>query len=388
MARSPEDVVVVKLVIVLLCIVQISYAQTKEEDELQININTYFDNFKVNVVYPNISYQKNLKNDLSIQTHYLADIVTAASMKSIFKIDGVTSATPNIEGGGDNTPDELRHEVGLGLSKQWGEFSFKINSTFSYEKDYTSLSFFPAASLNFAGRNTTISLSLQHSSDKISPQTRDFTNSKTVYGINFGLTQIFTPRLITQFDFSYQENYGFLQNGYQVVRYIDSNFSKRTVDAVHPESRMRKSFGIRSNYALSRDLFLKGGYRYYFDTWDIKSNTYNLEIAYNFSDQISGNIEYRGYDQTKAYFFEEVYTGGEEFKAVESALNSGFGNEGAVQFTFHGSETSPIIFLTNRNLSLITRLGFYHMRYSSPDWHSGYRNLYAWLYSIGLRIKL
>lgn len=388
MDRNPEVVAVVKILISFLFLAQLLNAQTIEDDELQFNINTYFDNFKVNVIYPNIFYKKNLSDGISIQTHYLADIVTAASMRSIFKIDGVTSATPNVEGGGDNTPDEFRNEFGVGISKRIGELILSLNSTYSFEKDYTSLSFFPSVSIDLAGRNTNLSLSFQHSSDRISPQTRDFTKSKTVIGINLGLSQILTPRLITQFDFSYQENHGFLQNGYQVVRYIDSNFTKRTVDAVHPESRIRKSFGIRSNYAVSRDLFLKGSYRFYFDTWDINSNTYNIEVAYNFSDQVLGNIEYRRIDQTKAYFFEEVYTGIEKYKAVESSLNSGFGNEGAVQFTFHGSDSSPILFLVNRNLSLTTRLGFYHMHYATPDWHSGYRNLYAWVYSIGLRIKL
>lgn len=388
MAHSPEVVAVVKILLLLLLFTTIAHSQSDSEDELQVNINSYFDNFEVNVIFPNISFKKNLSEDVSIQTHYLSDIVTAASMRSIFKIDGVTSATPNVHGGGDNSPDEWRHEFGAGISKRWSELSLSLSSTFSYEKDYTSLSFFPAMSLNLAGRNSTLLFSYQHSADRISPQTRDFTKTKTVNAVNFGFSQIISPRLISQIDVSYQEDFGFLQNGYQVVRFIDENFIFHTVDPIHPESRIRKAFGVRSNYAVSSALFIKGSFRYYFDTWDIKSNTYSLEFAYNFSNQVTGNIEYRRFDQTGAYFFKEKYTGTEEYRTVESALNSGFGNEGAVQFTFQGSKTNPILFLTNNKISLNTRLGFYHVHYATPDWHSGYRNLYAWVYSIGLRIKL
>ena len=92
-------------------------SQDVPEDELDVRINTYFDNFRVNVFYPEITISKKIGENTSISGRYLTDIISAASMKANFQYDGLTTATPKKIGGGDNTPDEWRHDLGTGITQ-------------------------------------------------------------------------------------------------------------------------------------------------------------------------------------------------------------------------------------------------------------------------------
>ena len=70
--------------IVLLVIANYSAnAQELPEEELQVNISSYFDNFNVNVVYPDVSVKKSLSETTGINGRFLVDVMSCASMKSI-----------------------------------------------------------------------------------------------------------------------------------------------------------------------------------------------------------------------------------------------------------------------------------------------------------------
>jgi hypothetical protein len=73
-----------KAIIFLIIIYSSSYGQDIPEDELDVRINSYFDNFRVTVIYPQVSISKKLGDNTSISGRYLSDIISSASNESEF----------------------------------------------------------------------------------------------------------------------------------------------------------------------------------------------------------------------------------------------------------------------------------------------------------------
>lgn len=70
-----------------------------------------------------------------------------------------------------------------------------------------------------------------------------------------------------------------------------------------PSKRTKIPVGMRANYFLGDNVVLRGFYRYYWDDWDMKSQTASLEVSYKLSPFISLAPSYRYYAQTAANFF-------------------------------------------------------------------------------------
>lgn len=362
------------------------YAQDVPEDELQARINTYFDNFGVAVIYPSINYSKKLSENTSVSATYLTDIISAASMQSLFEVDGITSATDNTVGGSDNTPDEWRHEIGIGVTQKISEGSFYVNGIYSIEHDYSSKTVLGSITYPFAQQNAYLTLGATFNFDKIFPQNRYWTKDRNTYAFNAAFSQILAKNLIAQIDASYIDVSGYQLVGYQIVRIYDpATASFNTYEPIYPDTRIRRAVGFRANIGLTDEITLQPGYRYYWDSWDINSSTIYAILSKNFSETFSGSIEYRQYYQTQAFFFLPYYTALQEFMGVDGQINSGYSNVINFNCTLNGKKGT---FISNENMQLIGTLGYYKRHYDSPDWHSGLLNLYALIFNIGIRLHL
>lgn len=362
------------------------YSQDIPEDELQARINTYFDNFGVTVIYPSINYSKKLSNNTSVSATYLTDIISAASMQSLFEVDGVTSATNRTYGGKDETPEEWRHEMGLGLTQKIADGSFYVNGLYSIEHDYSSKTILGSITYPFAQQNTYITLGAAASFDKIFPENRTWTKDRNTYAFNAAFSQILGKNVIAQIDASYIDVNGYQLVGYQIVRiYNDKKKEFITYEPVYPETRIRKAIGIKSNIGITDKITLQPGFRYYWDSWDINSSTAYAILSKNFSETFSGSVEYRQYFQTAAFFFQPYYLSLQEYMGVDGQINSGYSNVVNFNFTLRGKKRS---FLSNENMQLLGTIGYYKRHYDSPDWHSGLLNLYALILNIGFRYHL
>lgn len=361
------------------------YSQDVPEDELNVRINSYFDNFRVTVLYPQASVTKKLGDNTSISVRYLSDVISSASMKMYFKTDGITSATTRKEGGADDTPDEWRHEFGAGITQKFFNGILALNGQYSTEHDYSSKTFSGTVTYPFALKNTILSLSSVISLDKVFPQTRTWTKDRKSYTVNFGLTQVLSKSIITQLDASYIDMNGYMLDGYQVIRIVYNNNSYRTYEPSHPETRIRRAIGWRANFGLSKKTTLQLGYRYYWDSWDIRSNTISSIVSSHFSKDFSGSLEYRHYFQTKAFFFKPSYSVVEQYMTVDDKLNSGYSDEIVLNLTLKGNKNSFIPLFRNEKLTWTGSIGFYRRYLDSPNWVMHYNILYAYLFSIGLR---
>ncbi|MBS1493655.1 MAG: DUF3570 domain-containing protein [Bacteroidetes bacterium] len=363
------------------------FAQQPTEDELQVNMNSYFDNFRLIVIYPSISITKNLDSKTSVNASYLVDAISSATMQMLFRVDGVTSATKTTTGGGDNTPDELRHQLNLGLTRDVFGATVSVDGMYSTEHDYSSKTFAANLIMPFAKKNTIFQIGYAGNWDKVFPQTRTWTKDRNTTTINLGVTQILSKKIISQLDFSYINVNGYMLDGYQVVRILDGS-TLRTLEPIEPDVRVRKAAGLRMNFGVTKLSTLLLGYRYYWDTWDIKSHTFDIEYKTHVSNYTNISLGFRQYFQTKAYFFKPEYAAPEELMTVDGKLNSGNTNQLSLDLEVKGNKSLDLPFLNNEKVSLISSIGFYHRHTDSPDWATRLSEMYAYLFSIGFKILL
>ena len=375
----------IKILMLLFLIFTSCYGQDVPEDELNVRINSYFDNFRVTVIYPQISVSKKIGDNTSISGRYLSDVISAASMKANFQVDGITSATTRKEGGADNTPDEWRNEFGAGITQKVFDGILSLNSSYSIEHDYSSKTIISSLSYPFLKKNTVLQFSFLKSFDKVFPQIRTWVRDRNTTTFNAGLTQVLSKNIITQLNGTYTTVSGYMLDGYQVVRIIENANTYKTYEPVEPDFRIRRALGIRTNFGLTGSLTLQLGYRYYWDSWDVKSNTVSAMVSNNFSPVVSGSFEYRHYWQTGAFFFKPVYTQPEQYMSVDGKLNSGHSDEAVFSLVLKGSKIYDVPFINSDKLSLTGSFGFYRRYTDSPDWFTDLQTLYAYILSAGLR---
>lgn len=390
-----------------MCFGWIANAQELAPDEVQINFNSYFDNARVSIVYPDVYVNKSLGEKTTINGRYLVDVISSASMRSHFDrvystqaskagIDAYTSASKRTNGGGDDTPDEMRHEFSFGINHIFGDFTVSLNNIYSTEHDYTSETIAASISMPFAKKNTTVNLGLVRSFDKSSPEIRSWTADKDVWSVNMSLSQIVSLDFIAQAELFYSNLSGYLSDPYQVVKVLDTAKMKLAMyEPVSPDTRNRYAVGLKGLYRVSENSSAELGYRYYTDDWSINSHTINAKYNRMMSDdKIVMSVGYRFYTQSAADFYKPTYYAGIDavtdangivttnFMTVDTKLDKLNTNEVSMRWTFNG-ELLPII--RNENLELSTQFQYFVRTSEHPDWHSGYKTLYAYLFSIGFR---
>ena len=367
---------------------RVSPAQTLPQDELQVNMNGYTDNFRVNVIYPTISLTKSLGSATSLNARYLIDAISSASMKSHFEVDGISSAT-RLEHGGGGLIDEVRHQFGAGVTQLVSDATVSINGIYGAEADYTSTTLATQLSVPFAKNNTIVQAGFVRSRDRVSPENRTWNRSLDVTTWSGGLTQVLGRRFILQLDASYTQNRGFQSDSYMVVSIIGSD-KISTFEPAHPDARDRKAIGLRANYKLDARNALKLGYRYYSDDWDVRSHTATAHLDHRYDSGVVVGTGLRLYSQSDAFFFQSGYDSFQEFMTVDSKLDIGYSAEFEIEAIWTGPSLMRIPVLGaifNDRVDLTTRFDFYVRHTDSPNWHSRFRTLYAYILSLGYRYR-
>ncbi len=363
-----------------------AHSQELPADELQVSLNSYFDSWDVEIVYPTISYTRHLTDSATINLRYLVDVISAASMRSHFVVDGVTSATEREDGGSDDSPDELRQEVGAGITQLVAGGALSVNALYSKEHDYSSATLAGSYAYQLAQKNTTLQLGLVRSWDKNFPQTRIWSATKDVYSASFNITQVLSKRMIAQAITSYNYSKGFLSDPYQVVQILQGN-QVLNLEPVHPDKRIRKAVGVRINYKVDRKSALQFGMRYYWDDWEVNSLTTSILFQQHVGDAMTVGLGFRNYFQGRAFFYQEEYAVPAEFMTVDSKLDEGFANEYQFKLTLDGSHLKGVPLLHNDRTQIHIKLNFYHRHTATPNWHRRAKDLYAYIMSMGVRYR-
>jgi len=359
------------------------------EDLLQFEFNHYTGSFGVDVLYPAVSVQKQITENLSVSGRYLVDAITSASMRSRFDVDGVTSATTQSSGGDEHTFEEVRHEVGGGIARRLGSGIGNLHGIYSTENDYSSRSVVASISYPLWDQNTELHAGLVRSWDEVSPVHRDWTRKKDLTKVRAGWTQVLTTRMIAQVNYTRTHMTGYLSDPYHVVSILDLDRQEVVnYEAVHPDRRDRSAIGMSMKVKSSDDSAVEFGYRRYWDSWSVDSDTIHALYQQRlFQGGLTLGLEVRGYSQGRAGFFRPEYDAPEQHMTVDIRLETGRSMEYTLRWSLPGTVVHGLGIVDGTALDLDGSFGFYRRKTTTADWHSRSRELNALVSRVGFRYR-
>ena len=177
----------------------------------------------------------------------------------------------------------------------------------SFEYDYFSVGIGVHGSKNSKDNNRQIVFGLQTFQDQLSliypielrgGRPTGMASRKT-YTASITLSQVINTRfqMMVQLDPTYQN--GYLGLPFNRVYFSDNS---ETIESL-PESRFKIPIGIRGNYFVGDRLIVRALYRYYWDDWNLKGHTIELETAVKITPFISLTPFYRYYTQSAVKYF-------------------------------------------------------------------------------------
>ena len=292
----------------------------------------------MNVVTPAVSVAATPVDFLTVRVGYAADIVSGASesVKAGPSVADVVSAA---------SVRDFRQVATGGFVLHRGHTDLGAAYSYGTEHDYHSNTISATAGTDFFQRNTKLEFAYAHGFDDVcdlainafqAPTARIaldqskgcFTSdtkrrSVAVSTDNFqgAWTQSWTPVFATQLVLTGAVQHGLLSNPYRSV-VIGSDGS--VAQEHHPDNRARGAVALRLKY------FVKGldgavglGFRAYRDTWDIISQTYELELDKGLMSWLRVGVVGRYYHQTAAVFWSDDYAGGEPVNGPRGQYFSG-----------------------------------------------------------------
>lgn len=187
----------------------------------------------------------------------------------------------------------------------------------SWEHDFLSVTGSAAYNRDFNQKNTTLSFGLNDEADALRPIggapvpgseyalfRKQGNKNKNGIGLVAGVTQVVSPRWVSEFNLSIDRFRGYLNDPYKIVSIIDAaGDTSGYLYEQRPDSRLRRSAYLENRLAWQR-ASLGLSLRYMSDDWGIHSDTAQLRVRW-WNPQHDRYLEptVRWYRQSAANFY-------------------------------------------------------------------------------------
>jgi hypothetical protein len=196
---------------------------------------------------------------------------------------------------------ERRNAVDLAATHYGQDVSSSAGISVSSESDYLSRAMHGQFSHSSADRNTVWTVGAAFSRDVINPSHRIVTDQrKQVADLLVSVTQVWTSNDLAQLNLVLSRGRGYFSDPYKLV------------DQRPPERDSIALLG-RWNHAAGAHGTLRLSYRYYADTWGIRSHTAIAELAAPLTPSLTVTPSLRIYDQSRANFYVDAGPPGQPF---------------------------------------------------------------------------
>ncbi|RYG26921.1 MAG: DUF3570 domain-containing protein, partial [Chitinophagaceae bacterium] len=192
--------------------------------------------------------------------------------------------------------------------------SVGISLGYSHEFDYDSFNAGFSFSQKTKNRNGEFSARLQGFADKVrlilpielrnsasgedEEEGSGYSNRNSV-DLSLNYSQIINKRLQVSLHTDLVHQSGFLSLPFHRVYFNDGSVHQELL----PDNRLKIPLGVRANYFLGDRFIVKTYYRYYTDSWGIRSHTMDLEVPVKLNAFLSVSPFYRYYTQTAVDYF-------------------------------------------------------------------------------------
>ncbi|MBI1195899.1 MAG: DUF3570 domain-containing protein [Gammaproteobacteria bacterium] len=270
----------------------------------------------VEVNGPSILWRKMFGGKSSLTANYYVDAISSAS------IDAVSSASPY---------KEKRIEKSVGGDFLLNKTIMSLNYTTSDENDFNAKTASFNLSQDMFGDLTTVSMGYVRGWDQIGKNGDPiFAETANRQSYRIGISQILTRDLVMALNFETVTDEGFLNNPYRSVRYLDATSATgySFESEVYPRTHTSNAVALHTRYHLPYRASVLGEYRYFTDSWGVRSNNVALGYTHPYRDNWMFDVRYRYYKQGDADFYSDLfpYRQSQNFLARDKEL-SRFNNQ-------------------------------------------------------------
>jgi hypothetical protein len=302
-------------------------ARADSEPTNQIDVTNLFygEQGRTQVVEPIIRFTHLMSDGQSISAQLGIDSITGASPTGELPSGSVQTRTTAsgrvVRTSAGALPTAPFHDHRFALDGDWkkpiGRFvTSTLGGHVSREKDYQSLGANGSVSVDLMQRLLTITAGGGFSHDDVFPVggtpagLSDGTiifrgnNPKKVSNLLLGVSRILSRRWMVSVNGTRTFENGYLTEPYKLVSIMNRSTGVPIAELTdkRPSTRDRSSLLFSSVYHLSDDV-LYTSYRYYWDTWAIRSHTLDVKYRHDFTTEIYAEPLVRFYTQNAASFY-------------------------------------------------------------------------------------
>ncbi len=295
------------LLILLLCIysVQNTWAEVLPEERGDIGYH-YYDGGGVEVDGVTMLVRKNFAGKYSIYGGYHHDSISGASPDVLL---------------GASEYDESRDEYTLGGTYLYDNTLLDLSYTYSDEDDYESNMASFDVSHEMFGAMTKVNIGASVGTDDVErSDLPSFAEDLDRYSFRAGISQVITKTIVMAFDYEATVEEGFLNNPYRFV--FVNGVSQGSGSEEYPDTRTGQAYSLKGVKYWQHRASTSLGYRFYRDTWDIRSSTVDLNYSQYIGNQWVVDVYGRYYTQDEADFYSDNFNTRLRYMARDKELSS------------------------------------------------------------------
>lgn len=301
------------------------------------------------------------KDVITFNGHYLADIITSAS------VDVISSATTRAQCA-TQTPDtattpadkcaktpaiqqpfhETRHEGAGSFVYADGTSTATLGYVYSKENDWRSHSFSAAFSRDLLNKQLTLGIGGGFTTNDVFRSHDDNFHRKLNQGsVSIDAGIVGSKRDLITLDYTFMYLKGFQASPYRGVKWgcgapktaddwlacPNGSLEGDALGSLSPDQRIRHAFAVRWNHALFTDSAIKSHLRGYVDSWGVVSATAGTEYVVGFGDLELG-VFVRGYAQKGATFWQDMYDQRKRYMTADRELSPFIDGFGGLRFGY------------------------------------------------------
>lgn len=297
----------ISLLIYLLCIASLQnvWAEVLPEERADIGYH-YFDGGGVEVDGVTLLVRKNFAAKYSIYGGYHHDSISGAS--------------PDVLAGA-SAYEEDRDEFTIGGTYLRDNTLLDLSYTYSDEDDYESSTASFDVSHEMFGAMTKVNLGVSVGVDDVfRNDLPGFEEDLDRYSFRAGISQVITKTFAMAFDYEATVEEGFLNNPYRFV--FLNGVSLGSGSEEYPDTRTGQAYSLKGIKYWQHRASTSLGYRFYRDTWDVRSHTIDLNYSQYIGNQWVADIYGRYYSQDRADFYSDNFTTRMRFMARDKELST------------------------------------------------------------------
>ena len=263
----------------------------------------YGEQGRTQVVEPLVRFTHLMGDGESLSAQIGIDIITGASPSGALPSGVVQTHTSasgrTITDPAGEIPLAPFHDHRLALEADWQKplsrfVTSNLGGHYSREKDYQSLGADGKISIDVLRRLFTLTLGGGVSHDTVFPVggtplglsdgsvVQSGSNAKDVSNVLLGVSRVLNRRWVVAINGTRTSERGYLTEPYKVISIMDAETGMPIAELTdkRPSTRARSSILFSSVYHLTDDV-LHTSYRYYWDSWNVRSHTFDIKYRHD-----------------------------------------------------------------------------------------------------------